>query len=44
MRKISKPQKHTKKPAGQSMIETIKPGLLNRIRPKTTVVFNNIAV
>lgn len=44
MRKIAKPQKLTQKTDDQSIIETIKPGLLNRIRPKTTVVFNNIAV
>ena len=44
MRKIAQPQKYTKKFGDQSIIETIKPGLLNRIRPKTTVVFNNIAV
>lgn len=44
MRKIANPQKQTEKSDDQSIINTIKPGLLNRIRPKPTVVFNNIAV
>lgn len=43
-RNIAKSQKMTQKTDDQSNITTIKPGLLNRIRPNTAVVFNNIAV
>ena len=42
IRKISGVEKIDQKSADQSLIETVKPGLLNRIRPKTAVVLENI--